>query len=174
MSTSDRFSACLAFTLKEEGGYVNNPADPGGATNQGITQAAYDAYRHSQGQPPALVRNITAAEVQAIYLTNYWQAMQCGSLPAPIDLCVFDFGVNAGPVRAVRYLQIGLGITADGQIGPETLAAAGKAAPQALADRLLQARCTYYRQIVAAHPDQAQFLDGWLERVAHLRAVACS
>ena len=168
MTTSDRFPTCLAFTLQEEGGKVNNPADPGGATNKGITHATYTAWRTQQGLPIQSVALMADAEVQAIYQAGFWDANQCASLPAPVDACVFDFAVNAGS-HSAKVLQTALGVTADGSIGPATLAAANAADPQALASELLALRESYYQQIAQLNPSLAVFLAGWLNRVQALR-----
>ena len=94
------FERCLAITLKWEGGYSNNPDDPGGATNLGITQREYDRWRDGKQLHRQSVRLITMDEARAIYRLNYWDAMQCDSLPLGYDLCVFDAAVNSGTGRA--------------------------------------------------------------------------
>ena len=67
------------------------------------------------------MKNLTREDVEPIYKKNYWDKMKCDDLPPGLDLCVFDFGVNAGPRRAAKYLQKLVGATADGIIGPGTL-----------------------------------------------------
>jgi lysozyme family protein len=101
---SENFERCLAITLKWEGGYSNHPDDPGGPTMRGIIQREYDAWRKKQGLRTRPVRQITDAELQAIYRTEYWDAMGCGDLPAGMDLCVFDAAVNSGVARARAWL----------------------------------------------------------------------
>lgn len=103
---ADAFRTALSFTLKWEGGFVNHPKDPGGATNYGITQATYDSWRKRQGLPPKPVREITLEEAEAIYRTRYWD-----SLPAryaekdlPLALALFDYAVNGGLGAASRAL----------------------------------------------------------------------
>ena len=97
----NNFSASLAAVLISEGGYVNNPHDPGGATNKGITQRTYDAWRTKQGRSVNLVGVISSAEVAAIYKAEYWDAIQGDLLPAGVDYAVFDYAVNSGPSRAL-------------------------------------------------------------------------
>src|SRR6185437_13093294 len=102
------FDTALAFTLAQEGSFVDNPADPGGATNKGITLATFREY-----QPGATVdelRAISDADVWRIYRLGYWNRMRCGDLPAGVGLSVFDFGVNAGPVPSARMLQWASGL----------------------------------------------------------------
>lgn len=168
---TDRFPACLAFVLKAEGGYSNNPNDPGGATNKGITQRVYDAYRKAKSQPLQTVKNIADSEVSDIYKSEYWEPVSCDHLPAGVDLCAFDFAVNAGDTRSEITLQHALGVTTDGQVGPQTISAAQAADPRALANRMLDLRAAFYRQLVVAKPSSSEFLDGWLNRVAALRAT---
>lgn len=99
------FERALRFVLRWEGGYSDHPADPGGATNMGITQATYDAWRRRQGLPPQPVRNISINEVQAIYRTMYWDPIGADSLPDPLALAAFDLAVNSGVDTARRALR---------------------------------------------------------------------
>jgi len=122
-----RFKECLPFTLAQECPLPNdwsNPRnlsndahDPGGETMCGITQREYAAYRKARGLPVKDVRKITQAEGEDIYDGSYWMP-DCPTLPAGLDLCVFDASVNEGPVQANKILKVTLGITADGEWGP--------------------------------------------------------
>jgi len=100
---ADRFSECLEFTLKYEGDDSNDPRDPGGATRNGITQGTYDAWRKQNGRAIQSVFTMSALERNAIYLANYWNAMDCGTMPPGVDLAVFDAGVNSGTKRALLW-----------------------------------------------------------------------
>jgi lysozyme family protein len=105
---ANNFEACLAHTLKYEGGYVDHPADPGGATNWGITIGTLRAWRQkSYGGgtvTKADVRALTKEEAARIYRANYWNAVGGDGLPYGVDLCAFDEGVNSGPARGkARY-----------------------------------------------------------------------
>lgn len=109
-----------------EGGFVDHPDDPGGATNRGVTQAVYDAFRRRQDQTPRSVRWITDEEHDAIYVAQYWRPIRGDDLPSGLDATVFDFGVNSGTGRAAKTLQralvaMGYRIAVDGQIGEMTL-----------------------------------------------------
>src|SRR5215212_9684838 len=94
---SAAFQASLPFILRWEGGYVNHPADPGGATNKGVTQRVYDDWRVRRGMPARDVRQIMDDEVHAIYEAGYWTPPHCDLLPRPLDLVQFDTAVNMGP-----------------------------------------------------------------------------
>jgi lysozyme family protein len=101
----ENYAASLAAVLKFEGGYVNHPRDPGGATNKGVTQNTYNSWRKRQGLPAQSVKNITQAEVESIYRRDYWDAVRGDDLPSGVDLATFDYAVNSGVGRAVRSLQ---------------------------------------------------------------------
>jgi lysozyme family protein len=94
-----RFQACLAFTLKYEGGRSNDPRDPGGRTMEGVTQATYDACRAKKALGSRDVFAMSAAERDEIY-REYWDLVNGDALRAGEDLCVFDFAVNSGVARA--------------------------------------------------------------------------
>ena len=113
----DNLQTSLTTILHHEGGYVNHPKDPGGETNLGVTKKVYEEYGGTKDMKDLLV-----ADVAPIYIDRYWGKMKCDDLPGGLDLCVFDFGVNAGPGRAAKYLQTMIGTVADGGIGPNTLA----------------------------------------------------
>jgi lysozyme family protein len=100
---TDNFERCLAITLKWEGGYSNHPDDPGGPTMRGVIQREYDTWRKKQGKSKRAVRQIEESELRAIYRTEYWDATNCGDLPAGFDLCVFDAAVNSGAGRAKEW-----------------------------------------------------------------------
>lgn len=119
--TVANFKPALALVLAHEGGYVNHPRDPGGATNKGVTQKVYDAYRDLMGVARQSVANISLGEAAAIYRQQYAEAIKFDRLPAGIDYAVFDFAVNSGVKRAAKFMQRRLGVEADGHIGLITL-----------------------------------------------------
>ena len=168
---TDRFQTCLAFVLAREGQYSNNPADAGGPTMCGVTTVVYNAYRAKHNLPARDVRQISDVEVADIYRTGYWVPTCCDELPAGVDLCVFDLAVNAGVSESAEILQQALGVTMDGHIGPQTLTAAMQPDHRALANRLLDLRAAFYRQLVVEKPHNSVFLTGWLNRVQALRAL---
>lgn len=105
------FQKCLAVTLVYEGGKANNPKDPGGKTNKGVTQATYDAWRKSHGLAKRDVFQISDGDVSAIYSENYWRAVKGDGLAAGVDLATFDAAVNSGPSRALKWLMASVGGT---------------------------------------------------------------
>ena len=111
------FDACLKLVLHHEGGYVNHPKDPGGETNLGVTKRVYEEFGGTKD-----MKDLTREDVEPIYKKNYWDRIKADQIPNGLDLCVFDFAVNAGPGRAAKYLQSLIGTTVDGGIGPNTLA----------------------------------------------------
>jgi lysozyme family protein len=109
MSASS-FPRALAFTLKYEGGKSDDSRDPGGRTNQGVTQATYNTYRKNKGLVQSDVYAMLSQERDEIYKHGYWDKVTGDSLPSGVDLCVFDYAVNSGPERALRaYALIGRG-----------------------------------------------------------------
>jgi hypothetical protein len=162
-----RFDLCLQVVLRQEGGFSNDAADPGGATQMGITEHSLAAWR---GRPVTAeeVRDLSAEEAKEIYRAQYWNLMRCEDLPRGIDLMVFDFGVNAGPGTAVRMLQRAVGVKPDGAVGPYTLRAATSAEAAPLIEALAQARLDYYRGLSAF----ARFGRGWTRRVEDVRRQA--
>jgi len=164
---SARFDACMPFIFKAEGGYSDTPGDPGGPTNFGITLATLKAYEGNPNLTAQDVKNLTPATAKEIYRSNYWNRMQCGALPAGLDLEVFDFGVNAGPGEAVKALQRIVGVTADGSIGPITLAAIGQFKPRDLISQYSEARLAYYKGL-----NNPEFEQGWTARVAQIQTAA--
>jgi len=115
---SDSFSQALEFALRWEGGCSNHPADKGGETNFGITHSVYDAYRKTHRLSVQSVRKITPSEVRDIYQKRYWTSAGCDLLGEGLALCHFDWAVNAGVNRAVKTLQLVVGVNADGVVGP--------------------------------------------------------
>ena len=164
---SSRFDACMPFIFKAEGGYSDNPADPGGPTNFGITLATLRAYDGDPNLTADELKKLTSAVAKEIYRTAYWNRMQCGALPAGLDLEVFDFGVNSGPAESVKTLQRLVGVTQDGSVGPITLAAVGQFNVGDLIGRFAQARLAFYQGL-----KMPEFEQGWATRVAQIQTAA--
>ena len=161
------FDRCLSEVLQHEGGWVDDPHDPGGATMRGITIGTFRAWK-GRGVTKAELRAITDADLRAIYHQKYWDAVRGDDLPAGLDLVAFDAAVNSGPSRGAKWLQTALGVAADGKIGPATIAAARKAQPEAVIDRATSARLAWLRTL----PTWGRFGKGWARRVESVRGVA--
>jgi len=114
----ENYDHCLEMILHHEGGYVNHPKDPGGETNLGVTKRVWEEHGGTKD-----MKDLTVEDVAPIYKKSYWDRVKGDDLPSGLDLCVFDFGVNAGTGRAAKYLQSMIGTTVDGGIGPNTLKA---------------------------------------------------
>ena len=158
------FFTCLGFTLKEEGGYVDNPADPGGATNMGITLATYRQWSDNPDLGALQVQDMSERTARVIYRSLYWNPLRADALPAGVDLSVFVMGVNAGIWGSARLLQRSIGFSGDevdGCIGPETLGVVVKCDPRTLVDDLARRQTAYYEAL----SDFATFGHGWLNRV---------
>lgn len=161
------YDASLAAVLRSEGGYVNDPRDPGGATNKGVTQAVYNDYRQKLGSPTRTVKQITPSEIAAIYKNRYWDAVRGDELPAGVDYAVFDLAVNSGVSRAVRFLQDVCCVNADGNIGPVTIAAASHN-PKHIVEALMDKRLNFLRSLGTF----SHFGKGWTNRCNEVRAKA--
>ncbi len=163
----DNFTRCCAITLAWEGGYSAERADPGNwtsgqvghgqlkGTNFGISAASY---------PDVDIAKLSEADAQAIYRRDFWAPLHADQLPLPVAMALFDTAVNAGLHRAVLLLQQALGIPADGDLGPKTLAMAANRNASELARELLVRRIDYSSRL-AAWP---LFGLGWSRRIIAL------
>lgn len=163
------FQTCLTFVLRSEGGFSNNRMDPGGATMEGITQRVYDAYRHLHGLLPISVRYISSDDLNAIYRTQYWAAVQGDKLWAGMDFAAMDEAVNSGPSKSIKDLQAALGVKVDGVLGMVTLSALQRVNDRtALINRICDLRLNWLHRIKTWRV----FGRGWSARVAFVRANA--
>ena len=168
------FREALTHVLKHEGGYVNHPSDPGGATNKGVTLANFRRYVKPNGTVADLKR-LTVDQAAIVYRRYYWDAVLGDMLPGGVDYAVFDFAVNSGPSRAVKFLQRIVGVVQDGRIGPKTLEAVESADPATVVNTLCDARLGFMKRAkkngTLLWPI---FGKGWKRRVEGVRAVAVS
>jgi lysozyme family protein len=168
--------------VAREGGYANDPDDPGGATNHGVTihtmrRLGIDLDRDGQ-VTAADVRRLSPDQAVDIYLEHYWRRPGIAALPEALQPSVFDMYVNAGS-NAVRILQrllcrMGHETAVDGVIGPQTIrnaAAAQAAAPRHLADAYGIERRNYYYALADARPASRKYArrrdggkGGWIRR----------
>lgn len=170
--TASLYKPSLALVLAHEGGYVNHPKDPGGATNFGITQRVYDAYRKAHGLKQQSVKLISSTEVEQIYRNSYWKLIRGDDLPAGLDYAVFDYAVNSGVGRALRYLQAGLGFKGDdvdGVIGNMTLNAAREAMRKD-EEKVIVSYCGDRMRFLRGLSTFGTFGTGWTRRVEGYKA----
>ena len=175
--------------VAREGGFVNDPDDPGGATNHGVTLGTLrrlgidlTGEGHIDRED---VRRLTAAQAVDIYIEHYFQRTGLGALPEVLQASVFDMYVNAG-ANAVKVLQrlltdMGYPCEADGQVGPQTIRAAQmafEAAPGHLADAYGIARRNYYYALADARPASRKYArrrdggkGGWITRAEEFVAL---
>ena len=167
MNNSQR---AIPLILKHEGGYVNHPSDPGGATNKGITLATFRRYI-KPGGTVADLKALTEAQAVVVYKRQYWDAVLADLLPPGVDYTVADFAVNSGPSRAAKELQRIVGVTMDGKIGPQTLSAVEKMAAKDIINRLNDRRLAFMRSLKGGSMWKT-FGRGWQRRVDEVRAVS--
>ena len=146
------FDKAFRFLMRVEGGYVNDPRDPGGITKYGISKRAY---------PDLDIANLTEEDAKTIYQKDYWQACHCDDLSPELALAVFDCAVNQGVGIATRTLQQALKVKIDGIIGDETLTAANNSNETALLIDFLSWRGRRY----AFTAGNETYLRGWLRRL---------
>ena len=161
------FDTCLAHVLVMEGGWTNDPADPGGPTNLGITLADFARYKQTPvtaDTSPALIaelRTLTPTIAAIIYNTDYWIPAACADLPPAIALMHFDAAVNHGVGTAAHMLQQAVCVAVDGAIGPDTLAACQNQPASKTLDAYADIRRVRYRALSHFW----RFGRGWLARV---------
>lgn len=193
-SPTPRYLAAFDRVVGLEGGYVNDPADRGGATKYGVSlrflvgEGTIDANRDGFADydldmdgdiDAADIRALTPGHARALYQRCFWDRLGCDTVAPPLGEAMFDQAVNGGLTAAKKLLQralnrtLGAALVDDGDLGPATRAALAKAWARPDGVRLLLAAyrvvtADRYRAIVAADPSQARFLKGWLRRAATL------
>jgi len=153
------FDTAFHKLLGHEGGFVDHPADPGGATNWGITERVARANGYTG---PMQLLPVEVAKT--IYKKDYWLPIRADELPAEIRYAVFDAAVNSGNAQAVRWLQRAVGATPDGIIGPRTLLAAKTHPPETVLRKMLAQRLRFMTDLKNWSP----FSRGWARRIADL------
>ena len=163
---NERFAFAVAFVLEREGGLVDDPKDPGGITNHGIS------LRFLKGvvpyATPVTVRDLRRETAIELYREHFWKTCECPALPAGLDLAVFDCAVNQGPQVARRLLQRSLGVEADGYIGPVTLAAILEANPIDTLTDFLARRAERYAETA----NFQRYGRGWFRRLFEVQRAA--
>lgn len=167
------FAPALAFILPHEGGYVNDPNDPGGPTKYGITHTTLDAWNSAHEGYPSDVADLTVDEAGDIYEAQYWPGLEGINSQAVASKCLdvrINFGLSGGTKiiqRAVNTL-VEPATEVDGGLGPDTVNSINTADPAKMLDALAEATAAAYQADAAAHPKKQTFLGGWLKRAAEL------
>lgn len=154
------FDIAFERLIGHEGKYVNNPADPGGETNWGISKRSY---------PNIDIKALTQAQAKAIYKKDFWDVVNGDKLPGSVMWNLFDFAVNSGIATAVRYLQKTIGVADDGHWGPMSQAAAEKMGENDMVYILVANRMEFQTKL----KNWSSFGAGWTNRnAANLRYAA--
>lgn len=163
----NRFEACLPFLLKEEGGFVDHPDDPGGITNLGVTRETWQRYTGKKASE-ATMRALTPADVAPLYKKQYWDRVRADEVPIGLDLALFDFAVNSGPVNAIRHLQDHVDTDVDGIFGPATMTQVWKRDTNEIIIGLCQSRLDFLRTL----PHWKTFGKGWEKRISRVASAS--
>lgn len=147
------FDEAFDRLMGHEGGYVNNPNDPGGETKWGISKRSY---------PKLDIKNLTRDQAKEIYKKDFWDAANVGNLPTSVAYQLFDFAVNSGVQTAIRYLQRTVGTADDGHWGPGSQGKADQMSENDMLMMLLGLRLEYMTQL-KNWPDASK---GWARRIA--------
>ena len=161
------YDDCIVMLLHHEGGYVNHPKDPGGETNLGVTKRVYEEWGGTKE-----MKDLTVEDVEPIYKKNYWDKIKGDDLPDGLDLCVFDFGVNAGPGRAAKFLQRMIGTTVDGGIGPMTLAKVNEYVKENTIEETIEKYQSMRQEYYESLSTFETFGRGWTRRVEETTKMA--
>lgn len=147
------FERAFDRLMRHEGGYVSDPADPGGETKWGISKRSY---------PDLDIANLTREAAREIYRRDFWERIRADDLPDGVAFQAFDFAVNSGIETAVRYLQRALGVADDGHYGEATREAARAMSESDLILRLVAERLDFMTRL-RNWPAHGR---GWARRIA--------
>lgn len=153
------FDQAFHLLLGHEGGFVDHPADPGGATCWGVTERVARANGYT-----GPMKSLPVEVAKAIYKRDYWDAVRADEVPDAVRYALFDGAVNSGVKQSLKWLQRALGVADDGVLGPQTIAAAKAADGQALKAKMLGARLQFMTDL----PAWPAFGKGWSRRIASL------
>jgi len=161
------FEQSLSFVLKEEGGFVNDPHDPGGATNMGVTLNTWESWTGENVSVDDM-KNLTVSDVAPVYKKNYWDAIQGDALPIGVDYCMFDYCVNSGLHNAIMGTQEAVNVEIDGILGNVTLSEIRKNDPIDLINKISDNRLAFLRRLSTWQ----YYGTGWTNRVEFVRKNA--
>lgn len=147
------FDEAFEILIGHEGGYVNNPADPGGETRFGISKRSY---------PEIDIKGLTLNQAKFIYRRDYWDKAGCPDLPPALAFDVFDGAVNSGVNRSIKWLQEAAGATIDGVMGKQTMQAVKALHPATVQARYNGVRLEFMTDLAT----WKDFGKGWARRIA--------
>lgn len=153
------FDTAFHKLLGHEGGYSNNPSDPGGETMWGVTKRVAVAHGYTDS-----MKDMPVETAKEIYKKLYWNAVKAEQLPEGIRYLVFDAAVNSGVSQSVEWLQRSVGVKDDGVIGSVTLAAVNASESRLIACKMLGERLQFMTDL----KNWSSFSKGWARRIAHL------
>lgn len=161
-----QFDKAFEMLIGHEGGYSDNPKDPGnwtgGKVNVGILKGTKYGIA-ANTYPEEDIKNLTLERAKFLYKRDYWDAAKIDRLPDAVRFDTFDAAVNSGVNRAIRFLQLAVGVNDDGLLGPKTVAAVNAIDPQ-----LLDKRISGYRlQFMASLKNWTDASRGWANRIAN-------
>ena len=151
------FSQAFDLLITHEGGFSNHPDDPGGATMYGVTEAVARA----EGYTGAM-RDLTLDFAKSVYQKRYWDACKCDQMPDPLRYPLFDAAVNSGTGQSIKWLQMAVGVKADGILGSITQQSVNVAPAQATRQKMLGARLRFMTEL----KNWPTFAKGWSRRIA--------
>lgn len=161
--------------MQAEGGYVNDPQDPGGETYKGIARkfnskwdgwTLIDRAKQEKNFPASLDGDVSLQDkIKAFYETNYWDRIRGDEIGNQhIAESIFDFAVNAGPVTSAKLAQSTVGVTPDGIIGPDTLAKINADEPRAFLANFALQKIARYVSICENRDESKKYFYGWVKR----------
>lgn len=165
-----RFDKAMEHVFRWEGGLVDNPNDPGGRTNFGISFRWLEEHGididGDGAVTPKDIDTLTPERASSLYARFFWSPALDKIESDAVAIYLFDMMVNMGSDRAVRIAQEACGAETDGRLGRKTLEAINAVQSNSLVDRMREIRSQFYRRLAAKKPALAVFLRGWLSRAA--------
>ena len=152
------------LVIVNEGGYVDNKLDPGGATNWGCTQAVWEGYIGHKVSVDDM-KALTKEDVKPLYKKRSWDAIHGDAIPSGLDYCLFDCAINSGVNRSAKIIQEIVGVFADGAIGNNTVSAITQLNPVTAINEFCDKRQAFLESLKTF----PVFGKGWSKRVSEVR-----
>lgn len=165
----NNFVKCLEIILEHEGGFVDHPKDPGGATNKGVTLKTYKEFLKKDVTVDDL-KNIPEEHLESLYKEKFWNKLSADELPNGLDLTMFDWAVNSGFIKPAKSLQLIIGAVPDGYLGPNSIKSLNEfdGDTQGLINYICDEREEFYHNLSTFET----FGKGWLRRTSETREKA--